>query len=124
MPLCFGQANLAASTGIVTDAGGGVIPGAEVSVFNTGTGISRDQTTGAVGSFTFAALIPGDYELIVTSEGLQQHVEQGITLRTGDNRRVDVELQLGQVTESVTVDAQLVALNTENGMIKGYVIVQ
>ena len=35
VPLCFGQANLATLTGIVTDAGGGVIPGAEVSVFNT-----------------------------------------------------------------------------------------
>ena len=74
VPLCFGQANLAKLTGIVTDTGEGVIPGAEVSVFNTGTGISRDQTSGAVGSFTFAALIPGDCELIVTSEGFQQHV--------------------------------------------------
>ena len=123
-PLGFGQANLATLTGLVTDSGGGVIPGADVTVINTGTAISRDQTTNAVGSFTFPALIPGDYQLIVTSEGFQQHVEQGIVLRTGDNRRIDIELQLGQVTESVTVDAQLVALNTENGMIKGDVIVQ
>ncbi len=108
----------------MADTGGGVIPGAEITVINTGTAISREQSTNAVGSFTFPALIPGDYQLIVTSEGFQQHVEQGIVLRTGDNRRIDVELQLGQVTESVTVDAQLVALNTENGMIKGDVIVQ
>ena len=121
--LCFGQANLATLTGTVTDTGGGVIPGAEVTVINTGTAISRDLTTSAVGSFTFPALIPGDYQLIVTSEGFQQHVEQGIILRTGDNRRVDVELELGQVTESVTVDAQMVTLNTENGVIKGDVIV-
>lgn len=123
VPVCFGQSNLATVTGIVTDTGGGVIPGAEVTVINTGTAISREQTTNAVGSFTFPALIPGDYELIVTSEGFQQHVERGIVLRTSDNRRVDIELQLGQVTESVTVDAQMVALNTENGMIKGDVIV-
>jgi len=123
-PLCFGQANLATLTGTVTDSGGGVIPGADVTVINTGTAISRDQSTNEIGSFTFPALIPGDYQLIVTSEGFQQHVEQGIVLRTGDNRRVDVELELGQVTESVTVDAQLVTLNTENGMIKGDVIVQ
>ncbi len=123
VPLGFGQANLATLTGIVSDTGGGVIPGAEVIVMNSGTGISREQTTGEVGSYTFPALIPGEYELIVTSEGFQQHVEQGIVLRTGDNRRVDVELQVGQVTESVTVDAQLVTLNTENGTIKGDVIV-
>ena len=124
VPLCFSQANLATLTGIVTDTGGGVIPGADVTVINTGTGISREQSTNAVGSYTIPALIPGDYQVIVTSEGFQQHVKQGIILRTGDNRRVDIELQLGQVTESVTVDAQLVTLNTENGMIKGDVIVQ
>ena len=123
-PICFGQANLATLTGTVTDSGGGVIPGAEVTVINTGTAISREQSSNEIGSFTFPALIPGDYQLIVTSDGFQQHVEQGIILRTGDNRRVDVELALGQVTESVTVDAQLVTLNTENGMIKGDVIVQ
>ena len=122
-PLCFGQSNLATLTGVVADSGGGVIPGADVTVINSGTAISREQSTNAVGSFTFPALIPGDYELIVTSEGFQQHVERGIVLRTGDNRRLDIEMQLGQVTESVTVDAQLVALNTENGMIKGDVIV-
>ena len=122
-PLCFGQANLATLTGVVADPGGGVIPGADVTVINTGTGISREQSTNAVGSYTFPALIPGDYQLIVTSEGFQQHVEQGIVLSTGDNRRVDVELQLGQLTESVTVDAQLVTLNTESGTIKGDVIV-
>ncbi len=121
--LCFGQANLATLTGTVTDSAGGVIPGAEVTVINTGTADSRDLTTNAVGSYTIPALNPGDYQLIVTSEGFQQHVEQGIILRTGDNRRLDIELQLGQVTESVTVDAQMVTLNTENGMIKGDVIV-
>ena len=121
--ICFGQANLATLTGVVTDSAGGVIPGAEVTVINTGTADSRDLTTSAVGSYTFPSLNPGDYQLIVTSEGFQQHVEQGIILRTGDNRRLDVELQLGQVTESVTVDAQMVTLNTENGMIKGDVIV-
>ena len=121
--ISFGQANLATLTGIVTDSGGGVIPGAEVTVINTGTAISREQSSNAVGAFTFPALIPGDYQLIVTSEGFQQHVEQGIVLRTGDNRRIDVQLELGQVTESVTVDAQMVTLNTENGMIKGDVIV-
>ncbi len=124
IPMGFGQSNLATLTGTVTDTDGGVIPGADVTVINTGTAVSRDQSTNEVGSFTFPALIPGDYQLIVTSDGFQQHVEQGIILRTADNRRVDVMLQIGQVTESVTVDAQMVTLNTENGMIKGDVIVQ
>ncbi len=123
-PPCIAQANLATLTGVVTDTGGGVIPGAEATLINTGTAISKEQSTGESGGYTFTALIPGQYDLIITSDGFQQHVEQGIVLRTGDNRRVDIELQIGQITESVTVDAQLITLNTENGTIKGDVIVQ
>ena len=123
-PPCIAQANLATLTGGVTDTGGGVIPGAEATLINTGTAISKEQSTGKSGGYTFTALIPGQYDLIITSDGFQQHVEQGIVLRTGDNRRVDIELQIGQITESVTVDAQLITLNTESGTIKGDVIVQ
>ena len=122
--LCFGQANLATVTGIITDSGGGVIPGANVTILNTGTGNSREQTTNAVGSYTLVSLQPGNYDLIVTSDGFRQYTQQGIVLQTGQNLRVDVELEIGQVTESVTVDAQLVTLNTESGTIKGDVIVQ
>ncbi len=124
VPPVLAQANLATLTGVVTDTGGGVIPAAEVTLINTGTAISKEQSTGESGGYTFTALIPGQYDLIITSDGFQQHVEQGVVLRTGDSRRVDIELQVGRVTESVTVDAQLVMLNTENGMIKGDVIVQ
>ncbi len=123
VPTCLGQANLATLTGIVSDTAGGVIPGADVTLINVGTGITRELSSNEVGSYTFTALIPGDYELIITSEGFQQHVEQGIVLSTGDNRRIDVALQIGSLTESVTVDAQMVALNTESGTIKGDVIV-
>ena len=121
--LCFGQANLATVTGIITDSGEGVIPGANVTILNTGTGISREQTTNAVGSYTLASLQPGNYELIVTSDGFRQYTQQGIVLQTGQTLRADVQLELGQVTETVTVDAQIVTLNTESGTIKGDVIV-
>jgi len=118
-----GQSNLATVTGVVTDSADAVIPGAMVTVRNTGTNIEREISTGAEGVYTVTNLNPGDYEVTVQSEGFTTHVEQGLILQTGDNRRIDVSLEIGQVTESVTVDAQLVVLNTENGMIKGDVIV-
>jgi hypothetical protein len=122
-PMCFAQANLATMTGIVTDAAEGVIPGANVTIINTGTGIARELSTNAVGGYTFTSLRPGSYELIVTSDGFRQYTQTGIVLQTGQTLRSDVQLEIGQVTESVTVDAQLVTLNTESGTIKGDVIV-
>ncbi|MBI1354923.1 MAG: TonB-dependent receptor plug domain-containing protein [Acidobacteria bacterium] len=120
----LGQANLATVTGIVTDAADAVIPGATVSILNTGTGISREMATNESGTYTLTSLQPGDYDLTVVSEGFSTYTQRAINLVTGQVLRVDVRLELGQVTETVTVDAQLVTLNTENGTIKGEVIVQ
>ncbi|MEZ5362107.1 MAG: TonB-dependent receptor [Bryobacterales bacterium] len=118
------QANLATVTGIVTDDTGAVIPGATVKITNTGTNAVREISTGASGDYTFTNLTPGTFELVATSEGFRQYVEQGIELTTGQTLRIDAKLEIGAVTESITVDAQLVTLNTENGTIKGDVIVQ
>ncbi len=118
-----GQSNLATVTGVVTDSADAVIPGAMVSIRNTGTNVERELSTNEVGNYTITNLNPGDYELTVQSDGFTTHVQKGIALQTGDNRRIDVALQIGQLTESVTVDAQLITLNTENGTIKGDVIV-
>ncbi len=119
----YGQSNLATVTGVVTDAADAVIPGAMVTIRNTGTNIEREMSTNEVGGYTVTNLNPGDYEVTVQSDGFTTYVQQGLILQTGDSRRIDVSLEIGQVTESVTVDAQLIVLNTENGMIKGDVIV-
>ncbi len=118
------QANLATVTGLVTDDTGAVIPGATVSIVNTGTADVRESSTGAEGSYTFTNLAPGNYEFTASSEGFRQYVQQGIVLATGQTLRINATLEIGAVTESITVDAQLVTLNTENGTIKGDVIVQ
>ncbi len=119
----FAQSNLATVTGYVTDGTEAAIPGATVTIRNTGTNDERTLSANETGSFTFTNLNPGEYELTVQTDGFRTHVEQAIVLQTGDNRRFDVALEIGALTESVTVDAQLVTLNTENGMIKGDVIV-
>ncbi len=118
-----GQSNLATVTGVVTDSADAVIPGAMVTIRNTGTNIEREMSTNEVGSYTVTNLSPGEYEVTVQSDGFTTYVQQGLMLQTGDNRRIDVALEIGQVTESVTVDAQMIVLNTENGTIKGDVIV-
>ena len=122
-PILSGQANLATITGLVTDVSEAAIPGANVIVRNTGTNIERTLSTNEVGAYTVTNLIPGEYELTVQSDGFRTFVQRAIVLQTGQTLRSDVELEIGQLTESVTVDAQLITLNTENGTIKGDVIV-
>ena len=108
----------------MTDDTGAVIPGATVTITNTGTNDVRESSTGAEGAYTFTNLAPGEYVFGASSEGFRQYVQQGIVLATGQTLRIDATLEIGAVTESITVDAQLVTLNTENGTIKGDVIVQ
>jgi uncharacterized surface anchored protein len=123
-PALWGQANNALVTGVVTDDTDAAIPGAKIVVRNVDQGIDRTMETNEEGVYTIVNLPPGRYQLTVEAEGFRSYVQQGITLRIGDNWRADVKLEIGAVTESITVDAQLVTLNTENGTIKGDVIVQ
>ena len=88
--MAAGQSNLATVTGVVTDSADAVIPGAMVSIRNTGTNVERELSTNEVGNYTVTNLNPGDYELTVQSDGFTTHVEKGIALQTGDNRRIDV----------------------------------
>jgi hypothetical protein len=118
------QTNYASVTGIVTDTADAVIPGAAVTILSTGTNIKRTMLTNAVGSYTFTNLAPGGFELSVHAQGFRTFRQREIVLQVGQVYRSDVRLDLGQVTESVTVDAHVVALNTESGTIKGDVIVQ
>jgi hypothetical protein len=123
-PAMYGQANNATVTGVVTDTADAVIPGAMVTVTNVDQGVDRTMETNEEGVYVIVNLAPGNYALKVETEGFRSYVQQGIVLRIGDTIRADVKMEIGAVTESITVDAQLVTLNTENGTIKGDVIVQ
>ncbi len=116
--------NLAEVTGAVTDTAEGVIPGAEVRLHNAGTNQTFSQSSNEVGLYTFLNVQPGEYTVTVESDGFQKSVTQNIILETGQKYRNDVTLEIGALTETVTVTAAAAQLNTENGAIKGDVIVQ
>lgn len=115
------QTTNATLTGIVTDAQGGVIPNATVAATNTGTGVSRSVTTNAAGSYTIAPLIPGTYELRISNAGFKTKVQTGIVLETGAVVKVDGQLEVGAVTESVEVSAQAAMLQTQETSVAGVV---
>ena len=97
------QYNLASLGGAVLDPTGAAVPDAKVTIRNTGTGLSRTVTTGENGAFVLPALPVGTYSLTVEKTGFTTHVREGIVLTVDQAASVTVNLQLGQVSDAVTV---------------------
>ena len=117
------QVSLATVTGVVADSAEAVIPGASVAITNVETGIETAVETNESGYYTLLSLIPGTYELAVSSDGFRRFVRSNIRLETGQNLRLDVGLEIGAITESVTVTSAPPSINLERGAVKGDVIV-
>jgi hypothetical protein len=100
-------------TGAVMDSSGSMIPGARVVVTNTATGVAVTTTTTAEGTFYVPSLNPGAYRLQIEANGFKQYVRDGIILRTAEQPRIDVQLEVGAVSESVNVSGTAPLLETE-----------
>ncbi len=120
----FAQGNLATVTGMVTDSAQAVMPGVTIRIRNVGTGIARTMSTSSTGDYTITNLPPGGYEIIAEAKGFRTYRKSGVVLELGQVLRDDIQMQVGTVTESVNVTAEIAVLNTESGTIKGDVIVQ
>lgn len=92
-------------TGTVTDAQGGVVPGATVTALNTSTNVSVDTQTNDRGVYTIQELAPGPYRFTAALSGFKTYVREGITLRTAETVTVNLSLSMGAVEETVTVSA-------------------
>jgi hypothetical protein len=109
-------------TGTVRDSSGAVVQGAEVVATNAAVGVTRTTTTNADGDYLAAALPPGSYDLTVTAKGFKVFQGKKIIVRVADRSRVDVTLQLGQVTENVVVEGDNVAqVETQSSELSGVV---
>ncbi|HEV2664299.1 MAG TPA: carboxypeptidase regulatory-like domain-containing protein, partial [Blastocatellia bacterium] len=100
-------------SGIVNDTAGAVIPNAQVRAINTETNFSRAATTDSSGQYAIQFLPIGPYRIEATAAGFKKYVRSGIVLEVSRNARVDLALEAGAVTETVTVtsDAPLVETN-------------
>ena len=98
------QATGATLSGTVTDPSGSVIAGAEVAIKNLGTGIVRTVTTDSVGLYSAPNLIPGNYEITVSSPGFSKAVESNLTLSVGQQQTLNLTMKVGEATQSVTVE--------------------
>ena len=114
-----GQTTTATLRGNVQDSTGAVLPGATVTVTNVGMRTTQSTVTDARGQYQFASLFPGTYELKVELVGFKTYEQKGITLSPGDNRGIDVKLDIGQQSETVTVTGEREIIQTQTGAREG-----
>ena len=102
---------------IVSDAQGGVIPGATVVLLNTATNERRELVSAEDGSARFLNLVPSTYRLEVELTGFQRFVRDGIEVNVNSSPRVEVKLELGNLSETITVAGEAAVLQTEDASV-------
>src|SRR5436309_4826832 len=104
----------ASVSGSVKDPSGAVLPGVEVTMTQTDTGLKRSAVTDETGSYVLPNLPVGPYRLEATLPGFRTHVQTGIVLQVGSNPVVNAVLEVGQVSETVEVEANAALVETRN----------
>ena len=110
-----------AFAGNVVDQAGAAVPGATLTITAVGTNLSRTTVTGQEGTYVFTGLAPGTYRVRVELSGFRPLTREGIRLATGETIRLSLQLELGALTEAVTVTADAPLLRSESSGL-GHVI--
>jgi hypothetical protein len=109
----MGQAVNATLLGTVTDSSGASVANAKVTITETNTGIGHTSQTNESGNYIFPDLPPGTYRVIAEQSGFKRESRAGIDLIVNSTERVDLVLQPGNMSETITVEAETPILQTE-----------
>ncbi|MGH9161371.1 MAG: TonB-dependent receptor domain-containing protein [Vicinamibacteraceae bacterium] len=113
--LIWSQATSATFHGTVIDPKGGAVPGATVTLTDENTGAAKVTTTGDSGDFVFTFVPASVYTLRIELQGFKTYTSRGILLRAGQQARQTVTLEVGAITEEVTVQGGVPLVNTVSG---------
>src|SRR5882762_3983237 len=119
--LLFSAAALAQTTativGTVTDSSGAVVPSVSITTTAKETGLTRKTTTNQSGNYVLTFLPVGQYNVTAEVTGFKKKTVTGIVLEVNQEPRVDIALEVGAVTDSVTVSGEGTQLQTENAVV-------
>ena len=113
--IAIAQSDRGTITGTVSDPAGALVPNAAIQIRNVETGALYQAGASATGNYTLAQLPAGEYELSVDAQGFKKYVRKNVTVEVAQTYRVDVALELGSNTESITVTEAAPLLKTESG---------
>src|SRR5579875_1229517 len=104
--------------GIVTDSSGAVVPNANVTLTNTGTGVSQHATTDSKGYYVFPQVSTGTYSVTIEASGFKKFTTTNLNLPLNASREVDATLSVGSAATTVQVQASQVAVETSDTQLK------
>lgn len=104
--------------GTVTDPTSAAVAGAKVSILHAGTGATRDAVTDESGAYRFPTIQPGDYTVTVQSTGFRTFKRTRIEVTANNLTRVEARLEVGEVSESVTVEGSAPVLQTDRAEVR------
>lgn len=113
-PMVKGQTSLATITGTVTDPQGAGIPNVTITVTNVATNLSYSRNSSDDGTYVIPQLPIGQYTLEAKAAGFKTYQQAGITLEVAQRLRLDIRMDIGNVSESVTVTAEIPRVQTED----------
>jgi hypothetical protein len=119
----FAQAN-SDLTGIVTDQSGAVVPGAKIVLTDPLTGSVKTTVSSSTGLFDFGGLNPANYNLKVTAKGFEAFVSKNIVVNVSATVRTDVKLTVGAESQTVTVEADALAVQVDSNMVSNMITAQ
>ncbi|PYV92227.1 MAG: hypothetical protein DMG05_05275 [Acidobacteria bacterium] len=108
--LAFSQVTAGAISGVVTDPSGATVPDAVIEATNLGTNRKSSSNTTQVGTYFLGSLPVGQYKVTARQKGFKEFVAQRIIVFTATTTSLDISLQLGEVTQQVTVEAEAAPL--------------
>ena len=112
----YAQTPAASVVGRVTDASGAVLPGVTITVKNPDTNISREAVSNGSGDYTILYLNPSRYVLEASLAGFRTYKRSDFTLEVEQKLRLDIRMEIGALTEVVTVTEKVAVLNTESSV--------
>ena len=105
--------------GTIQDSSGGVLPGATITMTNTGTKAVQSTVSDDRGQYLIVGLFPGTYEMRVELSGFKSYERKNLSLSPNDTRGMDVHLDVGQQSETITVTASQEVIQTQTGAREG-----
>ncbi len=114
--VAFAQAN-SELTGIVTDQTGAVVAGAKIVLTDPATGSTKTTESGATGLYDISGLNPANYNVKVTAKGFETYAENGVVINVSATARHDIKLTVGAETQTVTVEADALAVQTDSNVV-------
>jgi len=104
-------------SGVVTDPSGAVIPNATVTITNVGTALTRNLTTNELGEYTAPDLPNGVYRIVAKEANFKESIVPNVELHVASTALVNIQLQMGNTTEQVTVEANVIQVQTDSAQL-------